>query len=125
MPTPERPIPKSGGPKGEADTSWLEGVQLVLHSYNRDMATKFQMDPESTRSGLASADASASAQPTSQMGSLTLGAYTTPLVGAIVGTQAVRQANVEARVVANSVSREVSVAAVEVTEATNAGALTT
>jgi hypothetical protein len=89
------------------------------------MASKFEMDPAGTESGLSSSDASAGTQPGSGLGSLRIGAYTTPLVGAILGTQAVKQATAEVRVVTNAVSREVSVNAVEVTEATNSGALTT
>jgi hypothetical protein len=89
------------------------------------MASKFEMDPAGTRSGLSSSDAAASTQPGLGAESLRSGAYTTPLVGAIVGTQAVRQANAQVRVASNVVSREVSVSAVEVAEATNSGALTT
>jgi hypothetical protein len=89
------------------------------------MASKFDMDPAGTESGLSSADASAGTQPGSVSGSLRVGAYSTPLVGAILGTQAVKQASAEGRVVTNAVSREVSVNAVEVAEAGNSGALTT
>ena len=89
------------------------------------MASKFEMDPAGTHSGLSSSDAAASTQPGSGAGSLRIGAYTTPLVGAIVGTQAVRQANAQVRVASNVVSREVSVSTVEVAEATNSGGLTT
>lgn len=89
------------------------------------MASKFDMDPAGTESGLSSSDASAGTQPGSGMGSLRIGAYSTPLVGAILGTQAVKQASAEGRVVTNAVSREVSVTAVEVAEADNSGALTT
>ena len=89
------------------------------------MASKFDMDPAGTESGLSSSDASAGAQPGSGMRSVQPGAYTTPLVGAILGTQAVKQASAEGRVVTNTVSREVSVTAVEVAEADNSGALTT
>jgi hypothetical protein len=89
------------------------------------MASKFVMNPAGTRSGLSSADASASAQPGSGLGSPRVGAYTTPLVGAILSTQAVREADAQVRVAADTVSREVSVTAVEVAEATNSGALTT
>ena len=89
------------------------------------MASKFDMDPGGTESGLSSSDASAAAQPGLGLGSVRLGAYATPLVGAVLGTQAVRQASAEGRVVTNTVSREFSVATVETTEATNSGALTT
>ena len=89
------------------------------------MPSKFEMDPAGTESGLSSSDASAAAQPSSGLGSLRVGAYTTPLMGAVLGAQAVRQASAEVRVVTNTVSREFSVATVETTEATNSGALTT
>lgn len=88
------------------------------------MAEHFEMDPGGTDSGLANSDASASAQPGSGLGSLRAGAYTTPLLNTILGIQTAREANAEIRVVTNAVSRQVSVAAVEITEAANSGALT-
>jgi len=69
------------------------------------------MDPAGTESGLASSDASASAHPGFGLGSVRVGAYTTPLVGAIFGAQTLREANAEVRVVTNAVSRDFSVAA--------------
>jgi len=83
----------------------------------------FEMDPAATRSGLADADASAASHPSSEMRSLRVGGYMTPLLHAVDAVHAVREANVQARAVANSVSREASVAAVEATEAANSGSL--
>ena len=89
------------------------------------MASKFDMDPAGTESGLSSSDAAAGTQPGTGLSSLQPGGYATPLVGAILGTQAVKQASAEGRVVMNTVSRQVSVTTVEVAEADNSGALTT
>lgn len=47
----------------------------------------------------------------------------TPLLHAVDAVHAVRDAQVQAHATANSVSREISVAAVETTEAANSGAL--
>jgi len=52
-----------------------------------------------------------------------LGGYATALMGAIAGTQTMRQAKAEFRVAADMTSRETSVAAVETAEAANSGAL--
>ena len=71
--------------------------------------------------GLSSSDASAAAQPSSSVGSLWIGGYTTPLVGAILGARAVGEAKTEGRVAVNAVSREVSVTTVEGAEAANSG----
>ena len=72
-----------------------------------------------------SADSTAVERPTSALSMPSVGSYATPLMAAIVGTQAVQDANKAVRVVTNTVSREFSVATVETTEATNSGALTT
>ena len=89
------------------------------------MAAKFTMDPAETRAGLSSSDASAAAQPSSSVGSLWIGGYTTPLVGAILGTRAVGEAKADGRVAVNAATREVSVSAVEGTEEANSAVLTT
>jgi hypothetical protein len=89
------------------------------------MASKFTMDQAETRAGLASSDASAAARPSSSVGSLWIGGYTTPLVGAILGTRAVGEAKTEGRVAVNAATREVSVTTVKGTEEANSAALTT
>lgn len=87
------------------------------------MPTMFEMDPAATRTGLADADASAAAQPSGQIQSLRIGGYMTQLLHAVDAVHAVRDAQVQAHATANSDSREISVAAVETTEAANSGAL--
>ena len=89
------------------------------------MASKFTMDPAETRAGLSSSDASAAAQPSSSVGSLWTGGYTTPLVGAILGTRAMGEAKTDGRVAVNAPTREVSVSTVEGTEEANSAVLTT
>ena len=89
------------------------------------MAPKFTMDAAETQSGLSSSDAAAAAQQGSSIGSVWIGGYTTPLVGALLGARAVSEAKTEGRVAVNAVSREVSVTTVEGAEAANSGALTT
>lgn len=89
------------------------------------MASKFEMDPAGAESALSSADSTAVERPTSTVSMPSVGSYATPLMAAIVGTQAVQDANKAVRVATNTVSREFSVATVETTEATNSGALTT
>lgn len=87
------------------------------------MARNFEMDPQATHSGLSSADAASASQPGSSAGGMRLGGYATALMGAIAGTQTMRQAKAEFRVAADMTSRETSVAAVETAEAANSGAL--
>lgn len=82
------------------------------------------MDAAETQSGLSSSDAAAAAQPGSS-GSLWPGGYSTPLMGAMLGMEAVSEAKSAGRVVVNAATREVSVATVEGAEAANSGALTT
>ncbi len=89
------------------------------------MASKFTMDPAEARAGLSSSDVSAAAQPSSSVGSLWIGGYTTPLVGAILGTRAVGEAKTEGQVTRNAATREVSVTTVEGTEEANSAVLTT
>jgi uncharacterized caspase-like protein len=89
------------------------------------MASKFTMDQAETRAGLASSDASAAAQPSSSVGSLWVGGYTTPLVGAIRGAWAVGEAKTVGRVAVNAATREVSVTTVEGSEEANSAVLTT
>jgi hypothetical protein len=89
------------------------------------MASAFDMNPVAAESRLSSSDAWAAAQPGSGIGSPRVGAYTAPLMAAILARRTVEQATAEARVVTNIVSREVSVATVEVNEAANSSALTT
>lgn len=87
------------------------------------MARNFGMDPQATRSGLSSADAASASQPGASAGGVRVGGYATALMGAIAGTQTMRQAKAEFRVAADITSRESSVAAVETAEAANSGAL--
>lgn len=89
------------------------------------MAPKFTLDSAETQSGLSSSDASAAAQPTSSVGSLWVGGYTTPLVGAVLGTRAAGEAKTESRVAVNAVTREASVTTIEGAEEANSSALTT
>jgi hypothetical protein len=89
------------------------------------MASEFTMDPAETRAGLSSSDSSAAAQPSSSVGSLWIGGYTTPLVGAILGTRALGEAKTEGRVAVNAATREVSVSTIEGTEEANSAVLTT
>ena len=89
------------------------------------MASKFTMDPAETRAGLSSSDASAAAQPGSNVGSLRVGGYTTPLAGAILSSRAVSEAKTEGRVAVNAATREVSVTTAEGTEEANSAVLTT
>ena len=89
------------------------------------MARNFEMDPEATRAGLSNADAAAASQPGSSGGGLQPGGYTMSLTGAVSGSVAVRQAEAEVRVAANTTSREISVATVHAAEAANSGALST
>lgn len=81
------------------------------------------MEPVATRSGLSSADAAASAQPDSIVAQPPVGGYTTPLVSAVQGVLAGRRTNTQVHAVTDTANREVSVAAVEVAEATNSGEL--
>lgn len=83
----------------------------------------FQMDPAATRSALANADITAAARPHSEARSSRLTAYMTPLLSAVSAVHGLRAAHVAARAATNSVSREVSLTAVETTEATNAATL--
>lgn len=83
----------------------------------------FEFDAAATRAGLADADTSAAAQPGAQTRSLKLGGYMMPLLHAVDAVHAVRDAQVQTHATANSVRREISVTAVETTEAANAGAL--
>jgi hypothetical protein len=89
------------------------------------MAPKFTMNSAETQSGLSNSDASAAAQPASNVGSLWVGGYTTPLVGAILGTRAVGEAKTEGRVAVNAATREVSVSTIEGAEEANSSVLTT
>lgn len=83
----------------------------------------FQMDPAATRSTLANADTTAAARPNAEARGPRLAAYMAPLLDAVSAVHGVRAAHVAARAATNSVSREVSVTAVETTEATNAATL--
>lgn len=83
----------------------------------------FEMDPAATRAGLTEADASAASQLPATVAGLRVGSYTTPLLHAADMVHAVRDAQVQAHATANSVNREMSVAAVEATEAANSSAL--
>lgn len=89
------------------------------------MAAKFEMDPQTTRAGLSSADTASASQPGASAGGVRVGGYATPLMAAIAGTQTMRQAGAEIRAVANIAGREASVAAVETAETANSGALST
>lgn len=89
------------------------------------MAAKFEMDPQTTRAGLSSADAAAASQLGAGAGAARVGGYATALMSAITGARTVHQAETEIRVAANTTSREISVAAVETAEAANSGALST
>lgn len=89
------------------------------------MAAKFLMDPQTTRAGLSGADAAAASQLGAGAGTARVGGYATRLLAAITGTRMVHQAGAETRVVANSTSRESSVAAVQTAEAANSGTLST
>ena len=70
-------------------------------------------------SGLSSSDVSAAAQPSSSVGSLWVGGYTTPLVGAILGARAAEEGKTESRVAVNAMTREASVTTVKGTEEAN------
>lgn len=90
------------------------------------MSAKFEMDPQTTRVGLSSAeDAAAASQLGPSVGNVRVGGYATALMGAIAGTRTMRQAKAEIRVAADIASRETSVVAVEAAEAANSGALST
>lgn len=89
------------------------------------MSAKFEMDPQTTRAGLSSADAAAASQLGAGAGTVRVGGYTTALMSAIAGTRTVHQAETEIRVASNMTSREISVAAVETAETANSGALST
>lgn len=89
------------------------------------MARNFEMDPQTTRAGLSSADAAAASQLGAGAGDVRVGGYATGLMSAITGTRTVHHAETEIRVAANMTSREISVAAVETAEAANSGALST
>ncbi|MDP7739567.1 hypothetical protein [Mycobacterium paragordonae] len=89
------------------------------------MARYFDMDPEATRAGLSNADAAAASQPGSSGGGLQPGGYMMSLTGAVSASVAVRQAEAEVQVAANTTSREVSVATVQAAEAANSSALST
>jgi hypothetical protein len=56
---------------------------------------------------------------------LWVGGYTTPLVGAILGTRAVGEAKTEGRVAVNAATREASVTTIEGAEEANSSVLTT
>lgn len=89
------------------------------------MARNFEMDPQATHSGLSSADAASASQPGASAGGVRVGGYASALMGAITGTQTMRQAKAEIRVAADITSREASVAAVQTAEAAHSGALST
>lgn len=83
----------------------------------------FEMDPVATRAGLAEADTSAAIQPPMKVQGVRAGGYVLPLLQAVDTVHAVRDAQVQSHALANSVNREVSVVAVEATEAANSSAL--
>ncbi|WP_186244560.1 MULTISPECIES: hypothetical protein [Mycobacterium] len=89
------------------------------------MAAKFAMDVEGTEAGLSTADAATAQQSGSSFQSLTIGGYSTPLLGAAIGALAVVEVHAVDRAAANTGSREFSIATVQSAEAGNASVLTT
>lgn len=92
----------------------------------RNMAAgKFTMDVAETESGLSTADAATAQQAGSSLQSLTIGGYSTSLLGAAMGAFAVAEAQAAGRAAANTGSREFSIATVQSAEAGNSSVLTT
>jgi hypothetical protein len=89
------------------------------------MAGEFTLDASDTEAGLSAADAATAQESGSSLRSLTIGGYTTPLLGAAIGARAVAEAQADGRAAANTGSREFSIATVETAEAGNSSALTT
>lgn len=85
----------------------------------------FDMDPERTRSGLASADVAGASQPSSSVLSVHVGGYTMPLMAAVMAARRLHQVSSEVQVAHNTARREVSVNTVELAEAANSAALDT
>lgn len=83
------------------------------------------MDVAETEAGLSSADAATAQQSGSSLQSLTVGGYTTPLLGVAVGARALVEAQAAGRAAANTGSREFSIATVQSAEAGNSSVLTT
>lgn len=88
-------------------------------------AGKFTMDVAETEAGLSAADAATAQQAGSNLQSLTIGGYTTSLLGAAAGALALGEAQAEGRAAANTGSREFSIATVQSAEAGNSSVLTT
>ncbi|MCV7118142.1 hypothetical protein AWC17_25000 [Mycobacterium nebraskense] len=89
------------------------------------MAEKFTLDAADAEAGLSTADAATASQPSSDLPGLCVGGYMTTLLGAVVGSRAMGQAQAEARAVANTTSREFSITTVQTAEADNTSLLTT
>ncbi|ORB65382.1 hypothetical protein AWC17_00340 [Mycobacterium nebraskense] len=88
-------------------------------------AGRFTMDVAETEAGLSAADAATAQQAGSSVQSLTIGGYTTSLVGAAIGALAVAEAHAAGRAATNTGSREFSIATVQSAEAGNSSVLTT
>lgn len=89
------------------------------------MAAKFTMDVAETEAGLSAADAATAQQAGSNLQSLTVGGYSTPLLGAALDALGVGEAQAAGRAAANAGSREFSIATVQSAEAGNSSILTT
>lgn len=89
------------------------------------MTSAFEMNPESARSELASADGATGIEPSSNLTHQPVGGYTSPGTAAIRAMQVVSQGKMTVRTAVNTMNRETSVTAVEVAEAANAGTLET
>lgn len=90
------------------------------------MNSRFAMDPGATRAELSGAEVagvSAVAQAGSPVAGVQPGGYMMSLLAMVGGGQLVRQAAVLGSTGANMVRREVSVAAVQTSEATNSAVL--
>ncbi|WP_156671000.1 MULTISPECIES: hypothetical protein [unclassified Mycobacterium] len=88
-------------------------------------AGKFTMDVAETEAGLSTADAATAQQSGASLNSLTVGGYTTPLLGAALGARALVDGQATGRAAANAGSREFSISTVQSAEAGNSSILTT
>lgn len=84
------------------------------------------MDVAETEAGLSTADgATAQQSGGASLNSLTIGGYTTPLLGAALGARALVDGQATGRAAANAGSREFSITTVQNAEAGNSSILTT